>query len=152
MSDSSPPHGLQPTGLLRPWDSPGKSTGVGCHCLIRTEPPGKPKNTGVGSLSLLQGIFPSQESNRGLLHCRLILYQLNYQGSPSLNHVQLFATPWTVAHQASLSFTISQSLLRFVFIESVILSNHLLLCCPFLLLPSVFPSIRVFSNLKRNVN
>ena len=44
------------------------------------EPPGKPKNTGVGSLSLLQGIFPTQESNRGLLHCRRILYQLSYQG------------------------------------------------------------------------
>ena len=45
-------------------------------------PQGKPKNTGVGSLSLLQRIFPSQELNQGLLHCRQILYQLNYQGSP----------------------------------------------------------------------
>ena len=48
------------------------------------EPPGKPKNTGVGSLSLLQGIFQTQESNRGLLHCRGILYQLSYQGSPEV--------------------------------------------------------------------
>ena len=46
-------------------------------------PPGKPKNTGVGSLSLLQGIFLTQESNRGLLHCRWIRYQLSRQGSPS---------------------------------------------------------------------
>ena len=46
------------------------------------EPPGKPKNTGVGGLSLLQGIFLTQESNQGLLHCRQILYQLSYQGSP----------------------------------------------------------------------
>ena len=46
------------------------------------EPPGKPKNTGVGSLSLLQGIFLAQESNLGLLHCRQVLYKLNYQGSP----------------------------------------------------------------------
>ena len=46
------------------------------------EPPGKPKNTGVGSLSLLQGIFPTQESTQGLLCCRGILYQLSYQGSP----------------------------------------------------------------------
>ena len=46
------------------------------------EPPGKPKNAGVGSLSLLQGIFLTQESNRGLQHCRQILYQLSYQGSP----------------------------------------------------------------------
>ena len=49
---------------------------------LPSEPPGKPKNTGVGSLSLFQGIFPTQESNRVLLHCRRILYQLSYQGSP----------------------------------------------------------------------
>ena len=49
---------------------------------LPSEPPGKPKNTGVGSLSLLQGIFPTQESNQHLLHCRQILYQLSYQGSP----------------------------------------------------------------------
>ena len=49
---------------------------------LPVEPPGKPKNTRVGSLSLLQGIFPTQESNCGLLHCRWILYQLSYQGSP----------------------------------------------------------------------
>ena len=63
----------------------------------------------------------------------------------SLSHVPLFVTPWTAAHQASLSFTISQSLLKLMFIESVILSNHLILCCPFLLPPLIFPSIRVFS-------
>ena len=61
------------------------------------------------------------------------------------SHVQLFATPWTAAHQASLSFTVSQSLLKFMSIESVMLANHLILCCPLLLLPSIFPSIRVFS-------
>ena len=49
---------------------------------LPSRPPGKPKNTGVGSLSLLQGNFPTQELNRGLLHCRWILYQLSYQGSP----------------------------------------------------------------------
>ena len=49
---------------------------------LSAEPQGKPKNTGVGSLSLLQGIFPTQESNQGLLHCRWILYQLGYQESP----------------------------------------------------------------------
>ena len=59
--------------------------------------------------------------------------------------VQLFATPWTAAHQASLSFTVSQSLLKFMSIESVMLSNHLIICRP-LLLPSIFPSIRVFSS------
>ena len=62
-----------------------------------------------------------------------------------LSHVRLFATPWAAACQASLSFTVFQSLLRFTSIELVKLSNHLILCCP-LLLPSVFPSIRVFSN------
>ena len=64
--------------------------------------------------------------------------------SPS--HVPLFATPWTAARQASLSFTISWSLLKFMSIESVMQSNHLILCPPLLLLPSIFPSNRVFSN------
>ena len=63
-----------------------------------------------------------------------------------LSHVWLFLTPWTAASQASLSFTTSCSLLKLTSIESVILSNHLILCCPLLLLPSIFPSIRVFSN------
>ena len=52
---------------------------------LQTEPPGKPKNTGVGSLSLLQANFLTQESNLGLLHCRHILYQLSYQRSPKLH-------------------------------------------------------------------
>ena len=64
----------------------------------------------------------------------------------SLSHVQLFATPWTAAHQASLSFTTSQSLLELMSIESVMPSNHPILCRPLLLLPSIFPSIRVFPN------
>ena len=64
----------------------------------------------------------------------------------SLSHVQLFVTPWTAAHQPPLSFTISWSLLKFMSIESVMPCNHLILWCPLLLLPSVFPSIRVFSN------
>ena len=61
------------------------------------------------------------------------------------SHVQFFVTPWIAAHQASLSFTISWSLLKLMSIESVIPSNHLILCFPLLLLPSIFPSIRVFS-------
>ena len=64
----------------------------------------------------------------------------------SLSRVWLFATPWTAAHQASLSITNSWSLLKLVSIESVMSSIHLILCRPLLLLPSVFPSIRVFSN------
>ena len=63
-----------------------------------------------------------------------------------LSHVQLFVTPWTAAGQASLSITKSWSLLKLMSIKSVMLSNHLILCCPLLLPPSIFPSIRVFSN------
>ena len=64
----------------------------------------------------------------------------------SLSHVQLFATPWTAGCQASLSFTISLSLLKLMSIESMMPSNHLILCHPLLFLPSIFPIIRVFSN------
>ena len=148
-------------------------------CSLRNSPG---QNTGVVSLSLLQGIFSTKGSNPGLLHCRQILYQLSHKGSPSckgcgngsieqqkrssnpewskdikqiiddivvvqlLSHVQLFATPWTAAHLASPSFSISQSLLEFMSIELVILSNHPILCHPLLFLPSIFLSIKVFSN------
>ena len=63
-----------------------------------------------------------------------------------LSPVQLFVTLWTAVHQASLSFTISQSLLKLMSIELMISTNHLILCCPLLLLPSIFPSIRAFSS------
>ena len=64
----------------------------------------------------------------------------------SLSYVQLFVTPWTATCQASLSFTISWSFLKLIFIELVMPSNHLILCCLLLLLPSIFPRIRVFSS------
>ena len=94
---------LRPHGLHSPWNSPGQNTGVGSLSLLQgiilkprteprsptlqadsspVEPQGKPKYTGVGSPSLLQQIFPTRESNWGLLDCSLILYQLSYQGSP----------------------------------------------------------------------
>ena len=143
MSDS-----LQPHVLYSPWNSPGQNIGVGSLSLLPWRDPnpgikprspalqadsfpaeGKPKNTGVGSLSLLQGTFPTQESNQGLLHGRQILYQLSYQGSPTGSEIQkwtdmyigntevklcvcvlshfspiwLLATPRTVARQAPLS-------------------------------------------------
>ena len=63
-----------------------------------------------------------------------------------LSCVRLFVTPWTAARQDSLSVTNSQSLLKLVSMESVMPSNHLILCCPFVLPPSIFPSIRVFAN------
>ena len=71
---------------------------------------------------------------------------LQFSSVQSLSRVQLFATPWAAAHQASLSITSSQSLLKLISIESVMPSNHLILCRPFFLPPSMFPSIRVFSN------
>ena len=64
----------------------------------------------------------------------------------SVSYVQLFVTPWTAAHQVCLSITNSRSLLKLMSIESVMPSNHLILCHPLLLPPSIFPSIRVFSN------
>ena len=64
----------------------------------------------------------------------------------SLSRVRLFVTPWTAAHQASLSITNSQSLLKLTSIKLVMPSNHLILCCPLFPLPSIFPSIRVFCN------
>ena len=63
-----------------------------------------------------------------------------------LSPVRLFAIPWTTANQTSLSFTISRSLFKLMSIELVMLSKNLVLCCPLLLLPSIFPSIKVFSN------
>ena len=104
ISDSLWPHGLQPTRLLCPWGfsrqkywsglpwlPPGDLPNPGNEPRSQTlqadswlsEPPGKSKNIGVGSLSLLQGIFPTQESKQGLLHFRWILYQLSYKGSPN---------------------------------------------------------------------
>ena len=102
MSDSLQPHGLQPARLLCPWVFSREEYWSGLPCppprdlpnpgieprsptlqvdSLPSEPPGKPKNTGVGSLSLLWGIFLTPESTRGLLHCRQILYQLSCQGS-----------------------------------------------------------------------
>ena len=69
-----------------------------------------------------------------------------YLSVQSLSRVQLFATPWNAVFQASLSIANSRSLLKLMSIELVMRSNHLILCCPLLLPPSIFPSIRVFSN------
>ena len=80
-----------------------------------------------------------------LLICFVFIAVLSYFVLLLLFSCQV-ATPWTAACQASLSFTISRSLFRLMLFESVTPSNHLILCCPFLLLPSIFPSIRVFYN------
>ena len=76
----------------------------------------------------------------------LSFLQVQFSSVPLLSGVCFFAAPWTAALQASLSITNSQSLLKLVSIESVMTSNHLILCCPLFLLPSIFLSIRVFSN------
>ena len=76
----------------------------------------------------------------------MVCLSKKFSSVQSLSHVRLFETPWTTAHQTTLSITNSQSLLKLMTINSVIPSNHLNLCCPLLLLPSVFPSIRVFSD------
>ena len=94
------------------------------------------KNTGVGYHFLLQS---SEHRHCTTGPCCFCIVKL-------LSYVWLIATPWTSAHQASLSFIISQSLLKLMSIESVMLSNHLSLCHPLLLLPSIFPNIRVFSS------
>ena len=122
------------------------------------------------------GDLPSSGIDLGLLHCRQILYHLRHHTQveeeglaqktssewlfsrvklygiwwsssvQSFSHVWLFVTPWTAARQASLSITNSRSLLKLMSIDSVMPSNYLILCRPLLLLPSIFPSIRVFSN------
>ena len=138
MFDSLWPYGAYPVRLLCPWDSPSKTAGVGCH-------------------TLLQGIFLTQELNPHLLcllHWQAGSLSLSTTWDPrSINSVVvvqspscawLLATPWTVACQASLSLTISWSLPKFTSTESVMLSKHLILYHPLLLLPSIFPRIRVF--------
>ena len=80
------------------------------------------------------------------LHAEEDLSDCFHQSVQLLSRVRLFVTPWTAARQASLSITNSRSLLKLMPIESVIPSNHLILCHPLLLPPSIFPSIRVFSN------
>jgi len=132
------PVDCSPPGSSVHGDSPGKSTGVGCHTLPRgdlpnpgikprsptlqvdslpAELPGKPKNTGVGSLSLLQRIFLTQELNQGLLHCRQILYQLSYQGSL----IPIFPLPYSLSPLVTISlFCISVSLCLFYYMHSFV--------------------------------
>ena len=76
----------------------------------------------------------------------LVMVCFHWSTDQSLSRVRLFVMPWTTAHQASLSITNSWSLFKIISIESVMPSNHLILCRPLLHLPSIFPSIRIFSN------
>ena len=92
--------------------------------------------------------FPSPEdvSDPGIHLGTPVLQAVQFSSVQSLSRVWLFVTPWTAAPQASLSITNSWSLLKLMSIESVMPSNHLIFCCPLLLLPSIFPSIRPYSN------
>ena len=77
---------------------------------------------------------------------RILESSVQFSSVQLLSSVWLFATPWIAAHRASLSISNSRSLLKLISIKSVMTSNHLILCCPLLLPPSIFPQIRVFSN------
>ena len=122
---------------------------MNCSLLCLWNSPGQ--HTGVGSRSLLQQIFPMQELNWALLHCRGILHQLSYQGSPWKRSVQFGLSvvsdslqPRGLQHARTpcpSPVIINNQLMS---IESVMSSNHLILCQPLLLPPSIFPSIRVF--------
>ena len=92
----------------------------------------------------VSNLVPNREAN--WLIDWLIYWFIQFSSVQSLSHVQFFATPWTAACQASLFITNSRSLLKLMSIESVMPSSHLILGHPLLLLPSIFPSISVFSN------
>ena len=169
MSNSVRPHRWQPTRLPCPWDSPGKNTGVGCHFLLQcmkvksesevaqlcptfsdpmdSSPPGSSVHEIFQARVLEWGAIAFSNMHTSRIYNLIpdihiyvvVVVQL-------LSRVWLFATPLTVVLQAFLSFTVSWSLLNLMSIELMIPSNHLILCCPLLLLPSIFPSIRVFSN------
>ena len=101
-----------------------------------------PQGVNTGGVEWFHSLFSSDDCSKQKMPDFIILIVV----VQLLSHVQLFVTPWTAACQASLSFTISWSLLKLMSIELVMLSNHLILCCPLFLLPSIFSSIRVFSN------
>ena len=103
-------------------------------------PQGRLQNIREGRATEVTGFIPScfRSGNRSP--------GVQFSSVQLLSHVQFFATPWTAARQASLSITNSRSSLKLMSIESVMPSNHLILCRPLLLLPSIFPSIRVFSD------
>ena len=119
--------------------APRDQTHVSCGCcmaggLFTAEPPGETQWKAGNAIERLGREI--QET----IKCRLLLLLSRF------SHVRLFVTPWLATHQAPLSSAISRSLLKFMSIEEVMLSNHLTLCHPFLFLPSIFPSIGAFYN------
>ena len=125
----------------------------GCWSGLPFPSPGDPPNPGIEPRSPTSqaDALPSEPPGKPAEHHQDLQKNSVCPAQPfvvvqSLSHVSLSATPRTAARQVSLSFTISQSLLKLMSIESVMPSNHLTLCCPLLLLPSIFLRIRVFSN------
>ena len=99
-----------------------------------------------GSWILSTTFSKSTNNNHVIFFLPWLLLMWFFVVVQSLSHVWLFAAPWTTVHQAFLSFTISLSLPKLMYIELMMPSNHLILCRPLFLLPSIFPNIRVFSN------
>ena len=114
---------------------------IGRHMSLPPESPSHPTPPRCHRAPALGSLRHTSNS-----HWLSISHLVMYIFAQSLGYVQLLATPWTAARQASLSITNSRSLLKLVSIESVMPSNHLVLCHPLLLPPSILPSIRVFSN------
>ena len=135
MSNSVQPHRRHPIRLHRPWDSPGKNTGVGCHFLLQCMKV-KSESEVVQSCPTLcdpTDCSLPDSSVHGIFQARVmewfaIAFSKKDYSVQSLSRVQLFATPCIAARQASLSITNSWSSLRFTSIESVMPSSHLILC------------------------
>jgi len=154
----------RPTPVFLPGESQGQGSLVGCHLWGRTESDTTEVTQQQGNLITI--VTTSIQYCMAALSRALRGKKLTHTDSKEMSRTDFFhkqpnrlsiviqspscvwlpATPWTVACQASRSLTISQSLPKFMSIESVIPSNYLILCHPLLLLPSIFPSIRVFSN------
>ena len=132
---------LQPHGLHSPWNSPGQNTGVGSHSFFL----GDLSNPGIEPRSPASQVdsLPAEPPGKPRWSLRLLLNHLVQFGCSVVSDS---ATPWTTACQTSLSITNSQSLPKLMSIELVMPSNRLILCQPLLLLPSIFPSISVFSS------
>ena len=138
VSGSLQLHGLWPTRLLCPWDSPGKNTGVGCHFPLQRIFLTRESNSALLVFCIAGGFFTTESLVKSIITCYCCC-----------SVTQLFLTlcnPMDCSMPSFLSFTISRSLLKLRSIELVMPSNHLVLCCPLLLLPSILPSIRVFSS------
>ena len=173
MFDSVQPYRRQHTRLPRPWDSPGKNTGAGCHFLLQCMKVKSEREVAQSCPTLrnpiycnlpgssVHGIFQARVLEWGAIpfsdiiatEClilELYIWKVNllfiFVVVQSLSCVRLFVTPWTAAGQASLSFTICQSLVKLMSIDSVLPSNHLILCPPPASPALSLPSIRVFAN------